>query len=42
MAHHCAVTIPLEDIERMTRRTRSDGTACFEIEARGKTFYLHA
>lgn len=32
----------LEDIERMTRRTRSDGTACFEIEARGKTFYLHA
>jgi len=32
----------LEDIERMTRRTRSDGMACFEIEARGKTFYLHA
>lgn len=32
----------LEDIERMTRRTRSDGTVCFEIEARGKTFYLHA
>ena len=32
----------LEDIERMTRRTRSNGTACFEIEARGKTFYLHA
>ena len=35
-------TCKLEDIERMTRRTRSDGTACFEIEARGKTFYLHA
>lgn len=32
----------LEDIDRMTRRTRSDGTVCFEIEARGKTFYLHA
>ena len=32
----------LEDITRMTRRTRSDGTVCFEIEARGKTFYLHA
>ena len=32
----------LEDITRMLRRTRSDGTACFEIEAKGKTFYLHA
>ena len=32
----------LEDITRMTRRTRSDGTACFEIEAKGKSFYLHA
>ena len=32
----------LEDIDRMTRRTRSDGTACFEIEAKGKTFYFHA
>ena len=32
----------LEDITRMTRRTRSDGTVCFEIEAKGKTFRLHA
>ena len=32
----------LEDITRMTRRTRSDGTVCFEIEAKGKTFHLHA
>ena len=35
-------TCRLEDIDRMIRRTRSDGTACFEIEAKGKTFYLHA
>ena len=35
-------TCKLEDIDRMIRRTRSDGTACFEIEAKGKTFYLHA
>ena len=32
----------LEDIDRMIRRTRSDDTVCFEIEAKGKTFYLHA
>lgn len=32
----------LEDIDQMIRCTRSDGTVCFEIEARGKTFYLHA
>ena len=35
-------TCRLEDIDRMIRRTRSDGTACFEIEAKGKNFYLHA
>ena len=29
----------LEDIDRMIRRTRSDDTVCFEIEAKGKTFY---
>ena len=32
----------LEDIDRMIRRTRSDDTVCFDIEAKGKTFYLHA
>lgn len=32
----------LEDIARMTRRTRSDGKVSFEIEARGKTFSIHA
>ena len=31
-----------EDIDRMIRRTRRDGTVCFEIEAKGKTFDLHA
>ena len=35
-------TCKLEDITRMYRRTRSDGAVCFEIEARGKTYYLHA
>ena len=35
-------TCKLEDIDRMIRKTRSDGKACFEIEAKGKTFYLHA
>lgn len=32
----------LEDITRMTRRTRSDGKVSFEIEAKGKTYSLHA
>lgn len=35
-------TCKLEDIDRMFRRTREDGKACFEIEAKGKTFCLHA
>jgi len=32
----------LDDISRMFLRTHDDGTTCFEIEAKGKTFYLHA
>lgn len=35
-------TCKLEDITRMYRRTRSDSAVCFEIEARVKTYYLHA
>lgn len=35
-------TCRLEEITRMIRRTRSDGRVCFEIEAKGKTFCLHA
>ena len=34
-------TCKLEDIDHMIRRTQSDGTVCYEIEAKGKTFCLH-
>ena len=35
-------TCKLQDIGRMTRTTLKDGRACFKIEARCNTYYLHA
>ena len=35
-------TTKLEDITKMTRYTTSDKRVGFKIEAKGKTFYLHA
>ncbi|MBR2789036.1 MAG: hypothetical protein IKD70_00235 [Eggerthellaceae bacterium] len=35
-------TAKLEDITKMTRYTTSDKRVGFKIEAKGKTFYLHA
>lgn len=35
-------TCKLQDIGRMTRTTLKDGRACFKIEARFNTYYLHA
>lgn len=35
-------TCRLEDITRMTRHTRHDGKVCYEIEAKGKSYSLHA
>ena len=35
-------TCKLQDIGRMTRTTLKDGRACFQIEARCNTYYLHA
>lgn len=35
-------TCKLQDIGRITRTTLKDGRACFKIEARCNTYYLHA